>query len=221
MDQLTEPRSEATATPRGDLDRAAGLSLVIGGLAFLIGGIAHPTDRGHGGKVRQLHDMLVATGWYPAHAMLLSAMALFAIAVVAVRRQDGLPPRADRLLGLVLAVGCVGLVSMTIHLLAPLGASSVADGKVSLLSRVQTVNEAIDAAWGVSLAAFAAVGGWTRTAGNRLTALVGVVGGLAFAVASAAIPYTDTFDAVFKVGSLLSVWAVAVGVLTLRRAGTP
>lgn len=69
----------------------------------------------------------------------------------------------------------------------------------------------------MALAAVAVVGGLTGTVGNRITVPFGLVGGLAFAVASATIPYTDTFDALFKTGSLLSIWAILVGVTEVRR----
>ena len=71
--------------------------------------------------------------------------------------------------------------------------------------------------WGLAVAALALVGGLTRSLGNRITIAFGLVGGLAFALASATIPYTDTFDSLFKVGSLVSVWAILVGVMAMRR----
>lgn len=125
----------------------------------------------------------------------------------------------ERLVRFVFVIACIATVSMTVHLLAPLGAASVADGKQSLLVRVQTLNEIVDAAWALSLVALAVAGGLTRTVGNRLTLPFGLVGGLAFALGSATIPFTDTFDPLFKVGSLPSVWAIAAGVLAPTEQG--
>lgn len=106
---------------------------------------------------------------------------------------------------------------MAVHLFAALGAGSVANGQHSLVSRAQTINETIvDAAWGLALATLAVVGGLTRTVGNRFTITFGLVGGLAFALASATIAYTDTFDSLFKAGSLLSLWAILSGVIAIR-----
>jgi hypothetical protein len=215
MATMIEARPNALRTSR--LERAAGPCLVLGGVAFFIGGITHPSDSGHGNKVRQLHDMLVSSSWYPSHAMLLAAMALFAAAVIAFRRQRDLTPRVERLLTVVLVISCNAMVNMTVHLLAALGADSLTDGKQSLLSRVQAVNETVDALWGLAIAALAVVGGWTRSVGNRVTMLFGLVGGLAFALASATIPYTDTFDPLFKIGSLIAIWAVLVGVDAARQ----
>ena len=62
-----------------------------------------------------------------------------------------------------------------------------------------------------------AAGGLTRTLGNRITLPLGVVGGLAAGLASATIAFTDTFDPLFPVGSLIGVWAVAVGGMALAR----
>lgn len=113
---------------------------------------------------------------------------------------------------------CVATLSMTAHLFAAIGADSLADGEHSLVSRLQTVNETVvDTAWGLALATLAVAGGLTRTVGNRFTIAFGLVGGLAFALASATIAYTDTFDSLFKLGSLLSIWAILVGSLAIRR----
>ena len=213
---MTEARPHVPAS-RG-VARLAGPCFVLGGIAFFVGGVTHPTDSGHGNKVQQLHDMLVDPGWYPSHAALLAAMGLFAAGILALRQRRDLSHGMERLLKVVSVIACVATASMAVHLFAALDAGSLADGKQSLVSRVQTINETVfDAAWGLALAALALVGGLTRSVGNRVTIPFGLVGGLAFALASATIPYTDTFDSLFKVGSLLSVWAILVGVITIRR----
>ena len=215
MTAMIEGRPEAVRT--GGLSRLAGTLLVLGGVAFFVGGVTHPSDRGNGNKVQQLHDMLVDSSWYPSHAVLLAAMALFAIGILAVRHRRDLAPGMERLLRVVFIIACIATVAMAVHLFAALDAESLVDGKQSLVSRVQTVNETvIDAAWGLAVATLAVVGGLTRSVGNRATIPFGLIGGLAFALASATIPYTDTFDSLFKVGSLLSIWAILVGVTEIR-----
>lgn len=202
-----------------NLSRLAGPLFVLSGVAFFVGGVTHPRDGGEGNKVEQLHDMLVDPSWYPSHAVLLASMALFATGVLAVRRRRDPTPRAERVLKYVFVVACVATVDMAIHLLAKLGAESLADGRQSMVSRVQTVNETVvDAAWGLAVAALAVVGGLTGSLGNKVTIPFGLVGGLAFALASATIPYTDTFDPLFKVGSLLAMWAILVGVTEFRNS---
>ncbi len=216
MKTMIEARPNDFRTSR--LVPLAGPSLVLGGIAFFVGGVTHPRDSGNGNKVQQLHEMLVDSSWYPSHAVLVAAMALFATGILALRRRRDLTTRMERLLKVVLVIACVTMVSMAVHLFAALDAESLADGKQSLVSRAQTVNETIvDATWGLALATLAVVGGLTRSVGNRLTIPFGLVGGLAFALASATIPYTDAFDGLFKVASLLSVWAILVGVLAIRR----
>jgi hypothetical protein len=198
--------------------RLAGPSLVLGGVAFFLGGVTHPSDSGEGTKVQQLHEMLVDPSWYPSHALLLAAMALFAVGIFALRQRRNLSTGMERLLQVVFVIACVATLAMAVHLFAAIGADSLADGKHSLVSRLQTVNETVvDTAWGLALATLAVAGGLTRTVGNRLTIPFGLVGGLAFALASATIAFTDTFDSLFKLGSLLSIWAILVGSLAIRR----
>jgi hypothetical protein len=215
MTTLIEPRPNVVRPSR--LARLAGPSLAVGGIAFFVGGVTHPSDSGNGNKVQQLHEMLVDSGWYPSHALLLAAMALFATGILALRRRRDLAPGTERVLKAVFVIACIATVSMALHLFAALDAKSLADGKQSLVSRAQTINETVvDASWGLALATLAVVGGLTGSVGNRLTMPLGLVGGLAFALASATIPYTDTFDPLFKIGSLLSVWAILVGVTAIR-----
>lgn len=216
MTTMIEARPDALPT-RG-MSRLAGTSLILGGVAFFVGGVTHPSDSGEGNKVQQLHDMLVDSSWYPSHVALLAAAALLATGILALRKGPDLTPGMERLLKFVSVIACIYAVSTVVHLFAALGAESLADGKHSLVSRVQTVNETVvQAAWSLALVSLAVVGGLTRSVGNRITIPFGLVGGLAFALASATIPYTDTFDSLFKVGSLLSIWAILVGVSAIRR----
>jgi len=46
---------------------------------------------------------------------------------------------------------------------------------------------------------------------------LGVLGGLAFALATATIAFVDTFDPLFPVAGLAGVWLVAAGVVGLFR----
>lgn len=200
------------------LVRLAGPCLILAGLTFLAGGITHPSDSGHGNKVQQLNDMLVDPTWYPSHALLLAAMALFAAGAGALRRRSDLTPDMARLLHVVFIVASVATVSMVVHLFAALGGDTLAEGQPSIMSRLQTINETVfGATWGLAFAALALAGGISRTIGNRITIAFGLIGGLAYALASATIAYTDTLDSLFKVSSLLAVWAVAVGVIAVRR----
>lgn len=204
---------ERTASPV-----VAGTSLALGGIAFVAGGATHPSDSGHGNKIEQLHDMLVDGAWYPAHALLLASMVLFAVGILALRRRTDLDRTTARVLRVVGVVAVVAVVGMTVHLFEAVNAASLADGKANAYSLLQTLNEIlVDAVWGVALAILAVVGGRTRTVGNRVTLVLGLVGGACFGLASATIPFTDLFDGLFPVASLLGLWAVVVGVTEIRR----
>lgn len=209
-------RSRIPVTP--GLSRLAGPCLIVGGVAFFVGGVTHPSDSGQGNKVQQLYEAMVSPGWYPSHAALVLAMALFAVTFYAMRQRQDLTPGVARVLQLVFVIACLSTVAMLIHLVAAIDAASLADGEPSLISRIQTVNEMVfNSSWGLAIAAVALVGGWGRQLGNRVTIVFGVAGGLAFALASATIPYTDTFDPLFKVGSLVAIWAILVGITLVRR----
>ncbi len=75
----------------------------------------------------------------------------------------------------------------------------------------------MDPLWGLGIAALAVAGGLTRALGNPITLVLGLAGGLAFALASATIAYTDRFDPLFPVASLLGIWAVVVGLMVMLR----
>lgn len=199
-------------------DRITGAGFVLGGAAFVAGGAAHPGDSGTGSKVAQLHEMLVDGKWYPSHALLLVAMVAFAVAIVRLRRRAALVGGMAAVTRVVSVVAVVAALGMTLHLLSALGAAGIADGEQTFAYRLQTLNETIiDASWGLGIAALAVAGGLTRTLGNPVTLPLGLVGGLAFALASGTIAYTDRFDGLFPLASLLALWGVVVGVLLLTR----
>lgn len=191
--------------------RAAFAALALGGVLFNAGGMTHPGDSGEGTKVEQLHEMLVDDSWYASHILLLLSFAGFAVGALALRRR--VAPRLDRLSRAVSIVAVIGVVGMTAHLMGALNADSIADGETNVFYGVQVFSETIvDTAWGLAFTALAVVGGVTRTIGNVVTAAMGLVGGAAFALASATIAFTDLFDALFPVGGLLGLWAIVIGV---------
>lgn len=206
------------STPVRRRDRLAGACFVLGGVTFFAGGAMHPRDSGAGTKVAQLHDMLVDDKWYPSHALLLVAMVSFAVAILAVRRRGDLTGAMAAVTRVVAVIAVVAVAGSILHLLAALGAHGIADGEQTLVYRLQALNETFVAApWALSIAALAVAGGLSRTLGNPVTLALGLVGGLAFALAAATIPYTDRFDGLFPVGSLIGVWAVVVGLMVLLR----
>ncbi|MGH3716695.1 MAG: hypothetical protein ACRDT4_25040 [Micromonosporaceae bacterium] len=142
------------------------------------------------------------------------SFALFAAAMLQLRKRGDLGPGMARLANVVSVVAVVATVGMAVHLLAALGAASIADGQPSLIYEVQKWNETIlSSLWGLGIIALAVAGGVTRTLGSRITIPLGVVGGVAWCIATATIAFTDRFDPLFPIASLIAVWAVAAGVM--------
>lgn len=199
-------------------NRVSGVCLVLGGITFVAGGATHPGDSGKGNKVEQLHEMLVQPIWYPSHALLLLSMVLFAAGILTISRRSDLSDGMAKVTKTVGGIAVLATLGMAAHLFAALDADSLAAGQPTLISTVQTWNETIvDTLWALSIAFLAVTGGLTRTVGNRITIALGLVGGLAFALASATIAFTDRFDPLFAPGSLIGIWAVAVGVMAVAR----
>lgn len=193
--------------------RLGGICLALGGVAFFAGGVTHPGDSGGGTKVQQLYQAFMQPTWYLSHALLLTSFALFTAATLLLRKRPDLGPGMARLVNVVSVVTVVATLGMAVHLFAALGAESIADGQPSLIYEAQKWNETIlNPLWGMAVIALAVASGLTRTFGSRITVPLAVVGGLAWSLASATIAFTDRFDPLFPVASLISVWAVAAGV---------
>ncbi|MFJ3308448.1 hypothetical protein ACIPSA_36430 [Streptomyces sp. NPDC086549] len=214
----TSTRVRTQLSRAGRPERVVGPLLALGGVTFFAGGAIHPGDSGRGSKVSQLHEMLVGSMWYPSHALLLAAMACFATAILAFRRRGGLGTGMATVTGAVSVIAVVATIGMTLHLFAALDADGIAGGEKTFIYQAQTWNETIvDPLWGLGIAALAVAGGLTRTIGNPITLALGLVGGLAYSLASATIAFTDRFDALFPLASLIGIWAVVVGLMMLPR----
>lgn len=200
--------------------RLSGGCLALAGVFFFAGGVTHPQPRIEGTKVETLYDMFVQATWYPSHALLLASFALFATAVLLLRRRGDLDPRMRQVMNVVSVLLVVGTLSMAVHLFDALAAESIADGEPALVHEMAKWNETIfSTLWGLGIIMLAAVGGLTRTLGNRITMPLGVVGGVGWCLAAATVAFIDLFDPLFPVaGTLIPVWAVAAGAgLALRR----
>lgn len=216
MSTSTVLRTPSTRIRRPD--PITGACLIVGGVAFCAGGAMHPGDSGTGSKVDQLHDMLVDAMWYPSHALVLVAMVAFAAVILRIRLRGGLDGAMAKVTRVVSVIAVVAVVGMTVHLFSALGAEAIADGNTTFAYQLQVLNETIvNSSWGLGIAALAVAGGLTRTLGNPVTLALGLVGGLAFALASATIAYTDRFDGLFAVASLIGIWGVVVGLMVLLR----
>ncbi len=171
------------------LDGGTAVALVGAAVAFNVGGALHPNDGGAGNKVAQLHDMLLQGAWWPSHLGLLASFGLFTVGFLRLARRAELAPATRRIVRVMALVSLLTTAAMVPHLFAPLGADSIADGKSSALSMFMAVDETlVNAPWALGVALLAAVGGITGSLGNRVTAVVGMVGGASFAMAAVTIP---------------------------------
>lgn len=199
--------------------RAGYVSLVVGGIAFFAGGPLHPTGSDEGTKTDQLHSMLVDPAWYPAHLVSLLGFAAVAAGLDILRRDPVLRDHLGRLLPVSVAVAVAGVLGAVVHLFAATQAAELEDGETTpLVLAFMGVETIVNPLWGLMIAALAVVGGLTRALGNRIVLVLGLVGGLAFAVATATIAFVDTFDPLFPVAGLAGLWLVAVGVIGLSRS---
>lgn len=211
-----QSRTTAPTTPR--LHRTGFGLLLAGGVAFFAGGPLHPGGSDEGDRTAQLHSMLVDPAWYPAHLVALLGFACVAAGLLALGRDPVLRDRLGRLLPVSAAVAVVAVLGAVIHLFAATQAAEVEHGHMTpLVAAFMGVETIVNPVWGLTIAALALVGGRTRALGNRIVLALGLVGGLAFAVATATIAFVDTFDPLFPVAGLAGVWLVATGVVGLTR----
>lgn len=216
MTTLHHSRTTAPATPH--LARAGFVLLVAGGAAFFASGPLHPAGGDEGDKTEQLHSMLVDSAWYPAHLVALLGFVCVAAGLLALVRDPVIRDRLGRLLPISAAVGVVATLGGVIHLFAATQAAEIEDGDTTPLVAVfMGVETIVNPAWGLMIAALAVAGGLTRALGNRIVLPLGLLGGLAFAVATATIAFIDTFDPLFPVAGLAGVWLVATGLVGLVR----
>ena len=220
---MTSTLDPLVRTRRPALDVVTAATFVAAAVAFNLGGALHPNDDGTGNKVVQLHDMIQRGVWWPAHAALLASFALFTVALARLRRRADLTDRVHTAVRVMVVVSALTTLAMVPHLLAPLGADSIADGRTHPLSVFMTIDETLaDAPWALGIAVLAVVAGVAGDLGNRLTALVGVVGGVGFAAAAVTIPFTDALDGLFPVGGAgITLWALAVALVGWWRRRTP
>lgn len=213
-------RAAPATTPR--LDRVGHLFLIVGGVAFFASGPLHPKGSDEGDKTEQLHSMLVDSAWYPAHLVGLLGFACVAAGLIALGRNPDLRDRLGRLLTVSIVVAVIGVLGSVVHLFAATQAAEIEDGGTTpLVAAFMGVETVVNPAWGLMMAALAVAGGLTRALGNRVVLGLGLLGGLAFAIATATIAYVDTFDPLFPVAGLAGLWLVAVGVIGMIRKPAP
>jgi len=221
MSTMQQTESNVQARPSRRANPTVGWALLAGGVAFFIGGSMHPGDDPPGLTLKEhLHLLYTDPAWYPAHAVLLVGMVLMAAALVALVRGGTLTvPRAQKV-GIVAAGAAVlGALGMLLHLVAASEAERIAAGQNTPITDVQLVVESLTLpAFGFAIAALALIGASTRTLGNRVVAVLAVVGGTGYGLAGGTLLFTDALNFLFPTAAGIGLWAIAAGIgLLLRR----
>lgn len=214
---MTQNLDTATATPASPQrrDLASGSALIAGAAFFLPSGLLHP-EPGPGTGLQQIHEMVTDPRWIPSAALGLAAFACFAWAFA---RLSG----SSESLGRALRWGAVSsaavAVGQLLYVFGRMGADPLARDEGNWFSWVMFATHLfVNPVWGVAVAAIALVGGLSRRLLGRVSLVVGVVGGLSWTVSMLTAPYLDIDDILFPVaGTLLTGWALALGVVLLRR----
>lgn len=196
-------------------------ALLLGGAFFLAGGPMHPKEDPPGVSLHEhLRIMYEDPLWYPSHAVLLVGMVLIAAALVALARGRSFAavPRAHVATVVAAVASSLAAAVMLLHLVAAAEADAIAAGDRSPLSDVLVIVETIAVpAFGVSIAALAVIGATTRTLGSPATAVLGVAGGVGYALAGATFLFTDALNFLFPTATGIALWTMAAGWGLLRR----
>jgi hypothetical protein len=192
---------------------------MAGGIIYFLGGSLHPREdvEGVGVKERVL-PMFRDDAWYPSHTLLLAGTGLIAVVLVLVALRRPFAGRAHTALVAAAVASVLATLGTTLHLVMASEADHIAAHGSTPLTDLNTVVETVTApAFGLTVAALAIIGAATRTFGNRAAAVLAVVGGVAYALASATFAFTDVLDPLFPVASLFGPWAVITAISLLRR----
>ncbi len=220
------PATEARIFARRSGPLAA-WGLLTGGAFFLAGGPMHPKQDPPGVSVKEhLRVMFEDPSWYPSHTVLFVGMAFIAASLLALARRRSLAAHAHAHAATVIAAVATSLaaVGMLLHLIAASEADAIAAHESAPITDLQVIVETITVpAFGFSIAALAAIGAVTRTLGNPMTAVLGVVGGVGYGLAGATFLFTDRLNFLFPAASGIALWTVAaaIGLLLRRRATSP
>jgi hypothetical protein len=202
-------------------------ALIAGGLFYFIGGGLHPSeDHPELTLKQQLRLMYDDPAWYPSHTMLLAGIMCLALALVVLARGGVLRPVpiAHRAAVVAAVTSTIAAAASLLHLVSGSEADEIAAGHGTPISDGQIVSETITTPlFGLSIAALAVIGAATRTLGNWPGAVLGAIGGLAYALAGGTFLLTDALNFLFPVSSGIALWAAITGIMLqwrARRQGT-
>jgi hypothetical protein len=202
-----------------------GWALLAGGALFLVGGSMHPDEDLPGAPMsEQLRVMYEDPAWYPAHVLLIAGTAFMTVSLIALVRGRGLSafPRTHVTAVVAAIAGAFATVGMVLHLVSATEIDEIVARQSTPISDVHLIMDTVTVpAFGFSMAALAVVGAMTRTLGNRVTAVPGVIGGVGYGLAGGTAMFTPVFDFLFPTAAGIALWALAAGIgLLLRRRAT-
>jgi hypothetical protein len=199
-------------------------SLAAGGVLFVVGGAMHPAeDRPELSMAQQLRFMYEDPAWYPAHSAMFAGMVLITVALAALTRDPAIAgvPRARKATLVTACASALATVGALLHVVAATDADRIAhhDGMPPLSGAYLALETISVPIFSFSVAALAVIGALSRTLGNRVTAVLGVVGGVGYGLAGGTAAFTPVFDFLFPTALGVGLWTVAaaVGLLLGRR----
>ncbi len=209
------------------ITRVNAFSLAATGPLLFVGAIIHPHAPDANTMAEVAYTQTGQTAWWPAHVFLLLGYVAFATFLFGASRIDGLPDRVARVLNVAVPLACLSVAAMVVHLLLPLGRDSVANSHEGWALWAKDIAESADAVWALVVAAVAWSLGRAGIVGNRMTASLGLIGGLGVAAFSIAVPltgvilpmdFTRTLVSALPVfGILIVIWTLGAGVVAFRR----
>jgi len=209
---------------RQSAPRVAG-GLIAGGTLFFVAGGMHPGDDPPGLSLKQHLVLLYEDpAWYPSHALLLAGMALIAASLIALVRGGTLAvrPRVQAVAKIAAITSALSVVSAFLHLVSASDADRIAAGESTPLTDASLgVETLVIPAFGLAIAALAALGAATHTLGNWIAAVFGLTGGIAYALAAGTALLTDALNFLFPAAAGIAVWSILVGIGILRSQSSP
>lgn len=215
---MSQPIQTAAETPipQRQRDVISAWALIVGALLFLPSGILHPEPSSGSTELERIYSMLVDPKWIPSAALELVAFVCFALAF---GRLAGMPGRLGQALRLGSISSAAVAVGAFLYLFGRIGAEPLSRDQGNWFSIVMYATHlVVNPLWGLAVAAIALFGGLSGLLVNRVTLVIGVVGGLAWMVSMLTAPYLNLDDVLFPIaGMLLTVWAIVLGAVLLRR----
>jgi len=218
LEEHTHVRVRARIRP------VVGWTLLAGGVIFFVGGAMHPEEDPPGVTLKEHLRLMYKDGnWYPGHALILVGMVLIATALIALARSDELRRVPSVHISAVVAsyASSVGAFAAFLHLIMATEADKIAANQSTPLTNLNLVVETIATpVFALSIAAFATIGALTGVIGNRLAAVLAVVGGVGYALAGSTFVWTDALDPLFPLAGHIGLWAIVTAISLLRSART-